>query len=73
MIVCSCNVLSDGAIKACLKDGDTCPRSVREVYTCLGCAPKCGRCADTIRALMDATAEQPAEAVVMERQLEDVA
>lgn len=52
MIVCSCNVLSDGAIKACLKDGGECPRSVREVYSCLGCSPKCGRCANTIKAIM---------------------
>lgn len=53
MIVCSCNVLSDSAVReACaLRDGR--PRSTGEVYRCLGCSPQCGRCARTIRAIMN--------------------
>jgi bacterioferritin-associated ferredoxin len=51
MIVCSCNVLSDNQIR------ETCarvaPRSPYEVYQCLGCSPQCGRCARTIRGIMD--------------------
>ena len=53
MIVCSCNVLSDGDVKACLKPGPDCPRTLAQVYRCLGCSPSCGRCARTIRAIMD--------------------
>lgn len=53
MIICSCNVLSDGDIKACLKPGPACPRTTAEVYRCFGCSPKCGRCVRTIRALMN--------------------
>jgi bacterioferritin-associated ferredoxin len=53
MIVCSCNILSDGDVKACLKPGPGCPRTPAQVYRCLGCSPDCGRCARTIRAIMD--------------------
>ena len=54
MIVCSCNVLSDGAVRACLTPGPGCPRTPAQVYACLGCSPQCGRCARTIRAILDA-------------------
>jgi bacterioferritin-associated ferredoxin len=53
MIVCSCNVLSDRDVKACLGPGAGCPRTPAQVYRCLGCSPNCGRCALTIRAIMD--------------------
>ena len=52
MIVCSCNVLSDGQVKDCLGPGPGCPRTPAQVYQCLGCSAKCGRCARTIRAIM---------------------
>ena len=52
MIVCSCNVLSDGAVRECLSPGPGCPRTPAQVYACLGCSPKCGRCARTIRSIM---------------------
>lgn len=52
MIVCSCNVLSDGAVRSCLGPGPACPRTPAQVYACLGCSPKCGRCARTIREIM---------------------
>ena len=52
MIVCSCNVLSDRAIRACLKSGRECPRTPAQVYKSIGCGPKCGRCAITIRSIM---------------------
>ncbi|MFC5562474.1 (2Fe-2S)-binding protein [Methylobacterium aerolatum] len=54
MIVCSCNVLSDGAVRGCLGPGPGCPRTPAQVYACLGCSPKCGRCARTIRSIMQA-------------------
>jgi bacterioferritin-associated ferredoxin len=53
MIVCSCNYLSDGDVRACLRPGPGCPRTPAQVYRCLGCNPDCGRCARTIRAIMD--------------------
>ena len=53
MIVCSCNILSDGDVKVCLRPGPECPRTPAQVYRCLGCSPNCGRCARTIRAIMD--------------------
>jgi bacterioferritin-associated ferredoxin len=53
MIVCSCNAFSDGDVRACLKPGPGCPRTPAQVYTCLGCSPDCGRCARTIRSIMD--------------------
>ena len=53
MIVCSCNVLSDHDIRATLAAGDAAPRTTGQVYLCLGCSPQCGRCARTIRRIMD--------------------
>ena len=51
MIVCSCNVLSDAQIRAAVADAT--PRSAAQVYGCLGCSPQCGRCARTIRRIMN--------------------
>jgi bacterioferritin-associated ferredoxin len=52
MIVCSCNVLSDNDVRAALGTGEAL-RTASQVYGCLGCNPQCGRCARTIRAIMD--------------------
>lgn len=54
MIVCSCNVLSDKTIRGCLGPGPDCPYTPAQVYRCLGCSPQCGRCARTIRDIMEA-------------------
>ena len=51
MIVCSCNVLSDQDIRSAVAAERT--RSTSRVYGCLGCSAQCGRCARTIRRLMD--------------------
>ncbi len=53
MIVCSCNVLSDHDVRATLAAGDAAPRTTCQVYHCLGCNAQCGRCARTIRRIMD--------------------
>ena len=53
MIVCSCNVFSDHDVRATLTAGDAAPRTTGQVYHCLGCSPQCGRCARTIRQIMD--------------------
>ncbi len=55
MIVCSCNVLSDGDVRTAVRaDGI---RSTGQVYGCLGCSAQCGRCARTIRRIMDEALE----------------
>jgi len=52
MIVCSCNVLSDHEVRAVVS-GTTRLLTARQVYGCLGCSAQCGRCARTIRQIMD--------------------
>ena len=51
MIVCSCNVLTDHAVRSAVVSADT-PRTAGQVYGCLGCSPQCGRCARTIKKIM---------------------
>lgn len=51
MIVCSCNVLSDRDVRSAVEAERT--RSTSQVYGCLGCSAQCGRCARTIRRIMD--------------------
>jgi|HubBroStandDraft_1064217.scaffolds.fasta_scaffold12628_3 bacterioferritin-associated ferredoxin len=53
MIVCSCNVLSDHDVRGTLAGNAVAPRTAGQVYGCLGCSPQCGRCARTIRRIMD--------------------
>jgi bacterioferritin-associated ferredoxin len=53
MIVCSCNVLSDHDVRSTLAAGERTPRTTCQVYHCLGCSAQCGRCARTIRRIMD--------------------
>lgn len=55
MIVCSCNVLSDHQIRAVVSARS--PHMTSEVYGCLGCSAQCGRCARTIREIMDEAVE----------------
>jgi bacterioferritin-associated ferredoxin len=69
MIVCSCNVFSDRDVRTVVSEAA--PRTAGQVYGCLGCSPQCGRCARTIRRIMDeavagaavccATGHRPAE------------
>jgi bacterioferritin-associated ferredoxin len=55
MIICSCNVLSEAQLVAAMQtESPAPPRSPAEAYRCLSCAPRCGRCAKTIRALIKA-------------------
>jgi len=51
MIVCSCNVISDEAVRSACKTSS--PRTPCQVYGCLGCSAQCGRCARSIRKIMD--------------------
>jgi bacterioferritin-associated ferredoxin len=55
MIICSCNVLSDRDVRRAVTGLGPAPRTTYQVYGCLGCNAKCGRCARTIRRIMDET------------------
>ncbi len=52
MIVCSCNVLSDHDVRTAVAAPGA-PRTTGQVYGCLGCSAQCGRCARTIKRIMD--------------------
>jgi bacterioferritin-associated ferredoxin len=52
MIVCSCNVFSENEVRRVLARAVRPPR-VSQVYACLGYARRCGRCARTIKKIMD--------------------
>jgi bacterioferritin-associated ferredoxin len=54
MIVCSCNVLSDRDVHTAIAASHDAQR-VSEIYGCLACIPACGRCAATIKRIIDAT------------------
>ena len=53
MIVCSCNVLSDHDVRNAVTAPSDFPRSAKQVYGCLGCSAECGRCARTIKDIID--------------------
>lgn len=53
MIVCSCNVFSDRDVRSAIDTAPARPATANQVYGCLGCSPQCGRCARTIRRIMD--------------------
>jgi len=63
MIVCSCNVISDHEVRhAVSAAADDLPRSAKQVYGCLGCSAECGRCARTIKTIIDEALGPCAEA-----------
>jgi bacterioferritin-associated ferredoxin len=51
VIVCSCNVITDHQVRSVT--AERAARGTSEVYRCLGCSAECGRCARTIRQIMD--------------------
>jgi bacterioferritin-associated ferredoxin len=40
-------------VRGALSGNEAPPRSAGDVYRCLGCSAQCGRCARTIRRIMD--------------------
>jgi bacterioferritin-associated ferredoxin len=52
VIICSCNVLSDMEVRSVIASTGPDPR-MSCVYSSLGYAAKCGRCAHTIKVLVD--------------------
>ena len=53
MIVCSCNVLSDHDVRSAVSGAEDLPRNAKQIYGCLGCSAECGRCARTIKTIID--------------------
>jgi bacterioferritin-associated ferredoxin len=53
MIVCSCNVLSDHDVRSAVEEAQDLPRNAKQLYGCLGCSAECGRCARTIKSIID--------------------
>jgi bacterioferritin-associated ferredoxin len=53
MIVCSCNVLSDHDVRDAVSSAEDLPRNAKQLYGCLGCSAECGRCARTIKTIID--------------------
>jgi bacterioferritin-associated ferredoxin len=53
MIVCSCNVLSDHDVRSAVEGSQHLPRNAKQIYGCLGCSAECGRCARTIKTIID--------------------
>jgi bacterioferritin-associated ferredoxin len=54
MIVCSCNVISDHDVRSAVSAAnDSLPRNAKQIYGCLGCSAECGRCARTIKTIID--------------------
>ncbi len=61
MIICSCNVLSDGQLFDAIAQGANRPR---EVYAACGCKAECGNCTRTILHLIREAQNTVAEAAV---------
>jgi bacterioferritin-associated ferredoxin len=53
MIVCSCNFLSDDDVRNAVNVSEALPRNPKQIYDCLGCNAECGRCARTIKTILD--------------------
>jgi bacterioferritin-associated ferredoxin len=53
MIVCSCNVLSDHDVRNAVNASTDLPRNAKQLYGCLGCSAECGRCARTIKSIIN--------------------
>jgi bacterioferritin-associated ferredoxin len=53
MIVCSCNVLSDHDVRSAVSSAQGLPRNARQVYGRLGCSVECGRCASSVKTIVE--------------------
>jgi len=64
MIVCSCNVLSDHAIRQACARPDGAPRTPGQVHRCFGCSAQCGRCTRTIKGILEQAQACAAECAI---------
>ena len=70
MIVCSCNVFSDHQLQSAIAKATRWPR-ISQIYGYLGGSPQCGRCAHTIKRIMEKiTANGPAPTAAVRRRWE---
>jgi bacterioferritin-associated ferredoxin len=53
MIVCSCNIISDHDIRGAVVATDDALFSAAQVYDCLGCTVRCGRCSQSVRQILE--------------------
>jgi len=53
MIVCSCNVITDQDVRNAVSGAEDVLRHAKQIYGCLGCNAECGRCARTIKSIID--------------------
>ena len=53
MIVCSCNLITDHDVRSAVNAAQDLPRNAKQIYGCLGCSAECGRCARTIKTIID--------------------
>jgi bacterioferritin-associated ferredoxin len=60
MIICSCNVISDHAIRDVVTSTEMALCSAAQVYDCLGCVVQCGLCSRSVKSILD---ERPAGCV----------
>jgi bacterioferritin-associated ferredoxin len=51
MIICSCNVISDHEVRIALASKPL--RTIGGLFRYLGCTAQCGRCARSIKRIMD--------------------
>ncbi len=62
MILCSCNVISDRDVRACVKPCGASAEKARDVFRSIGRAPKCGRCVRNIQSIFERETEKDAQA-----------
>nr|WP_315741942.1 MULTISPECIES: (2Fe-2S)-binding protein [unclassified Bradyrhizobium] len=53
MIICSCNVISDRAIRDIVTTADVAFGSPAQVYDCLGCVVQCGLCSRSVKSILE--------------------
>jgi bacterioferritin-associated ferredoxin len=47
--ICLCNGFTDRQVRSTIEDSAS---SVAQVYTALGCAPRCGKCVPVVREML---------------------
>ncbi|MGJ5207729.1 (2Fe-2S)-binding protein [Bradyrhizobium sp. HKCCYLR20261] len=70
MIICSCNVISDTAIRDIVTTADITFGSPAQVYDCLGCSVQCGLCSRSVKRILDERTGETASAAVWPVQTE---
>ena len=63
MIICSCNVLSDHEVRIAMRTAAP-PRTTGEFFRYLGCIAQCGRCAWSIKHIMEEPPGPPSELLI---------